>query len=94
MSSEAELDWSDGFVTDFSPDRSLSVKSVRNGRFVLDVDVTTETAARSDKALSIEEGAYYDCVMPEDAAALWGPIPTGSLPPGVEENQCKVVTHG
>ncbi len=47
----------------------------------------------ADRPLVIEAGAYYDCVMPEDAEALWGPVPLRRLPEG-EENNCKAVTHG
>ncbi len=49
--------------------------------------------ANLDRALTIQAGSYYDCVMPEDAEALWGPVPLRRLPDGVE-NTCKAVTHG
>lgn len=45
-----------------------------------------------DVHLSIVEGAYYDCIIPEDIESLWGPIPLERLPEGVE-NTCKAVTH-
>ncbi len=46
-----------------------------------------------DRILRVEPGAYYDCVIPEDSHKLWGPVPLGRLPTGVEENKCKAVTH-
>ena len=30
--------------------------------------------------------------MPEQIEALWGPVPLGRLPPGID-NKCKAVTH-
>ena len=42
--------------------------------------------------LIIQPGAFYDCVIPEQIEALWGPIPLNRLPPQVE-NVCKAVTH-
>jgi len=43
--------------------------------------------------LSIEEGIYYDCVMPENVAELWGPVPFLKKLPQNVENTCKAVTH-
>ncbi len=51
------------------------------------------SASNMDRMLKIEAGAYYDCVMPEDVEALWGPVPLRRLPEG-QENKCKAVTHG
>ena len=45
------------------------------------------------KKFEIEAGSFYDCVMPEDVEALWGPIPLSKLPQGLD-NECKAVTHG
>ncbi len=44
------------------------------------------------KSYSIEAGAFYDSVIPEQIESLWGPIPLERLPPGVDNN-CKAVTH-
>ena len=45
------------------------------------------------RQFSIEAGSFYDCVIPEDAEALWGPVPVPKLPPTEAENNCKAVTH-
>ena len=44
------------------------------------------------KKLTIDPGTFYDCIMPEQIEALWGPVPLGKLPPGID-NECKAVTH-
>ena len=44
------------------------------------------------KKFTIDPGTFYDCIMPEQVEALWGPIPLGRLPPGMD-NECKAVTH-
>ena len=44
------------------------------------------------KKLIIRPGAYYDCVIPEQAESLWGPVPLERLPEGTD-NTCKAVTH-
>ncbi len=31
--------------------------------------------------LGVEEGAFYDTIIPETVSALWGPIPLGELSP-------------
>ena len=45
-----------------------------------------------DVVFSIKPGDFYDCIMPETVASLWGPVPLERLPPGVD-NTCRAVTH-
>ena len=47
----------------------------------------------AEVVFSIQEGAFYNCVMPENVESLWGPIPLPRLPSGVD-NTCRAVTHG
>ena len=46
-----------------------------------------------NKQFSIRPGAFYDCVVPQEVEAMWGPVPVQSLPQGVQDNNCKAVTH-
>jgi hypothetical protein len=47
----------------------------------------------TEQVFHIQEGSFYNCVMPENVESLWGPIHLGRLAPGVE-NTCRAVTHG
>lgn len=47
---------------------------------------------RSELLLSIETGAFLECVMPENVEQLWGPIPLPSLPEG-QSADCIAATH-
>ena len=69
------------------------MRTVRGGSIACAMTVSSEVVASAPKLLAMEAGSFYDCVMPEDVRALWGPIPMQRLPDGVE-NECKVVTHG
>ena len=40
----------------------------------------------------IMPGTFYETVMPQNAKAIWGPVPLRKLP-GNEENKCHIVTH-
>ena len=48
---------------------------------------------RVTKHFSIRPGAFYDCVVPQEVESMWGPVPVQTLPQGVEDNNCKAVTH-
>ncbi|KAH3883478.1 hypothetical protein DPMN_007435 [Dreissena polymorpha] len=56
----------------------------------LDMKVTLKQLGSVE--LQLVPGKYEDCVMPEDAAQLWGPIVLPHLPTGVV-NTCSVASH-
>jgi len=41
---------------------------------------------------TIKPGTFSDCIIPETAESLWGPVPLQKLPQGVD-NECRAVVH-
>lgn len=68
----------------------LTLNLDTNMQLKLDIKVTLKRMGSLE--LQLLPGKYEDCVMPEDAAQLWGPIPLPRLPTGVE-NACSVASH-
>ena len=52
------------------------------------VEFTKLSVEPKDQVFSIMPGTFYDCVIPETVASLWGPIPLERLPEAVD-NSCR-----
>ena len=55
------------------------------------VDTTYENSNLSTN-FKIEQGSFYETIIPETAESLWGPVLLGKLEKG-KENICKAVSH-
>lgn len=58
----------------------------------LGIDMTLTLTKLGQCDLWLVPGTYEECVMPEQIAQLWGPVPLPRLPPGVS-NTCSVASH-
>ena len=54
----------------------------------MSVEFTKLSVEPKDQVFSIMPGTFYDCVIPETVASLWGPIPLERLPETVD-NSCR-----
>ena len=59
-----------------------------NGVSQVSVEFTKLSVEPKDQVFSIMPGTFYDCVIPETVASLWGPIPLERLPEAVD-NSCR-----
>ena len=53
---------------------------------------TTHDNFNVSTSFKIEQGSFYETVIPESAKSLWGPVPLGKLAEG-KENICNAVSH-
>ena len=83
----------------------ISKKFVSCGQSISEsvtLDLDEDLGVRLDMTLTLKKlgccdlwlvpGMYEDCIMPEQAEQLWGPVPLPRLPDGVE-NKCTVASH-
>ena len=53
---------------------------------------TSFEPSTASTVFGIEQGSFYETVMPEHLEAMWGPVPLEKLPEG-KENICNAVSH-